>query len=459
MRKLKALSVSFLKGMMILSEGRVGFISLGCPKNQVDAEMMIARLSQAGYEIVDSALGADAVIINTCGFIEDAKKEAIDNILDMAQVKKDGLLGAVIVTGCLAQRYAEEIRKEIPEADAVIGIGANADIVDIVDRVLDGETIELFPPKENMPLSGERILTTPAHWAYLKIADGCSNCCTYCAIPSIRGPFRSRPMDEIVAEARTLAERGVRELILIAQDTTRYGEDLYGVSRLPELLKELCFIEGLDWIRILYCYPDRITDKLLKVMRDNDKILKYIDLPLQHCNGKILSAMNRTGDYGSLTALLKKIRSYMPDCVLRTTLITGFPGETDEDFNELSEFVKEAQFDRLGCFAYSPEEGTKAALMDNIPERELAEHRGEVIMEQQYRYFVEKQKVFIGTIQQCIVDVYDTYTDCYCGRTRRDAPEIDSCVYFTSEKPLEPGDIADVKILEVSDCDLTGVVV
>lgn len=442
--------------MMILSEGRIGIISLGCPKNQVDAELMIAKLKQAGYEIADSALGADAVIINTCGFIEDAKKEAIDNILEMAQVKKDGLLGAIIVTGCLAERYAEEIRKEIPEADAVIGIGANADIAEVVGRVLDGETVELFPPKENMPLSGERILTTPAHWAYLKIADGCSNCCTYCAIPSIRGPFRSRPLEEVVAEARRLSENGVRELILVAQDTTRYGEDIYGVSKLPELLKELCFIERLDWIRILYCYPDRITDKLLRVMRDNDKILNYIDLPLQHCSGRILSAMNRTGDRQSLLVLIEKIRSYMPDCVLRTTLITGFPGENEDDFNELSEFVKEAQFDRLGCFAYSPEEGTEAALMDDIPEREVAEHRGEIIMEQQYRYFVDKQQKFVGTVQQCIVDIYDDYTDCYCGRTWRDAPEIDSCVYFTSEKPLDTGDVVDVKILEVSDCDLSG---
>lgn len=438
---------------------KIGFISLGCPKNQVDSELMLKKLSDAGFEIIDTAVGADVVIINTCGFIEEAKKEAIDNILEMAQLKEDGEVGKIIVIGCMAQRYKDEILNEMSEVDAVAGIGINGDIVKFVEDVLAGEKKSEYPPKEALPLEGERILTTPEYWAYLKISDGCSNCCTYCAIPSIRGPFRSRPIESIVSEAKTLAENGVKELIVIAQDTTRYGLDIYGELKLPELLTELVKIDGIEWIRLLYCYPDRLTDELLEVMRDNEKILNYIDLPLQHADGRILKAMNRTGDKDSMLALIKKIRSYMPDCIIRTTFITGFPGEDEEAFTALSEFVEEAQFDRLGCFAYSAEEGTKAAEMPDQIDRETAQHRGEVIMEQQYDIFTDKQRDLIGTVQSCIVEDYDRYTDSYTGRTWMDAPEIDSSICFVSHKDLENGDIVKVEITDTNEYDLIGEVV
>lgn len=438
---------------------KIGFISLGCPKNQVDSELMLKKLSDAGFEIIDTAVGADVVIINTCGFIEEAKKEAIDNILEMAQLKEDGDVGKIIVIGCMAQRYKDEILSEIPEVDAVAGIGINGDIVKFAEAVLAGEKTSEFPPKTDLPLDGERILTTPDYWAYLKISDGCSNCCTYCAIPSIRGPFRSRRIESIVDEARALAAGGVKELIVIAQDTTRYGLDLYGELKLPALLRELVKIDGIEWIRLLYCYPDRITDELLEVMRDNKKILNYIDLPLQHADGRILKAMNRAGDKESLLALIGKIRSYMPDCIIRTTFITGFPGEDEEAFTTLSEFVEEAEFDRLGCFAYSAEEGTKAAEMEDQVDRELAQRRGEIIMEQQYDIFTDKQRDLIGTVQRCIVEDYDGWSDSYTGRTWMDAPEIDSTICFVSHKNLENGDFADVEITDVNEYDLIGEVV
>lgn len=438
---------------------KIGFISLGCPKNQVDSELMLKKLSDAGFEIIDTAFGADVVIINTCGFIEEAKKEAIDNILEMAQLKEDGDVGKIIVIGCMAQRYKDEILREMPEVDAVAGIGINGDIVQFVQDVLYGGKECEFPPKTAMPLEGERILTTPDHWAYLKISDGCSNCCTYCAIPSIRGPFRSRTVESITAEAKDLAARGVKELIVIAQDTTRYGLDLYGELKLPALLRELVKIDGIEWIRLLYCYPDRLTDELLEVMRDNDKILDYIDLPLQHADGGILKAMNRTGDRESLTALIKKIRSYMPDCIIRTTFITGFPGEDEDAFTALSEFVEENRFDRLGCFAYSAEDGTKAAEMEDQVDRETAQHRGEIIMEQQYDIFTDKQRDLIGTVQRCVVEDYDRYTDSYTGRTWMDAPEIDSSICFVSRKDLDIGDFVDVEITDTNEYDLIGEVI
>ena len=435
---------------------KIGFISLGCPKNQVDSEIMLQKLADAGYEIVDTAFGADVVIINTCGFIEAAKQEAIDNILEMGQYKEDGEVGKIIVIGCMAERYREEILREMPEVDAVAGLGANGDIVRLVERTLAGLDANAFPPKEEMPLSGGRMLTTPEHWAYLKISDGCSNCCSYCAIPMIRGPFRSRPMEDIVAEAETLASGGVKELIVVAQDTTRYGLDLYGELRLPALLERLCRIEGLQWIRLLYCYPDRITDELLETMRSEPKLLHYIDLPLQHADGKILKAMNRTGDRESLTALIGHIRSYLPDCVLRTTFITGFPGETEEDFTELCEFVGDIGFDRLGCFAYSPEEDTPACEFPDQVDKETAEARGDTLMEMQYRIFEKKQLSLIGTTAQCIVEGYDAFSDSYFGRTWRDAPEIDSAIRFVSDRALETGDIVPVEIYETDEYDLIG---
>ncbi len=437
----------------------VGFISLGCPKNQVDAELMLSKIEKAGYNIVDVAYEADVVVINTCGFIEDAKKEAIDNILEMAELKKEGSISKILVTGCLAERYKDEIIKEIPEVDGVIGLGANADIVDALRSVMNGEKVGIYPEKEKMPLGGERLLTTPQHWAYLKIADGCSNCCTYCAIPSIRGGFRSRPMEEIVSEASKLASDGTKEIIIIAQDTTRYGLDLYGELKLPELLRKLDEIDGIEWIRMLYCYPDRITDELLDTMANSKKVLHYIDIPLQHADGRVLKAMNRTGDRDSLEALVDKIREKMPDVVLRTTFITGFPGEDEEAFNNLSEFVDDIMFDRLGCFAYSAEDGTPAADFDNQVDEEVRKHRADVIMEQQFDIFQFRQKKLIGTTIRCIVEGYDAYTDSYFGRTWKDAPEIDSVVYFTGKGDYNEGDMVDVEIFDINEYDLMGEIV
>ena len=437
----------------------VGFISLGCPKNQVDAEIMLAKVQNAGFNIVDVAYDADVVVINTCGFIEDAKKEAIESILEMAELKKDGEIRKILVTGCLAQRYQHEIFDELPEVDGVMGIGANDDIVDAINALLSDKKFESYPDKENMPLGGERLLTTPQHWAYLKVADGCSNNCTYCAIPYIRGKFRSRPMDEIIAEAKKLAEDGTKELIVIAQDTTRYGLDLYGELKLPELLRELNKIDGVEWIRILYCYPDRITDELIDTMAECEKVLHYIDLPLQHADGKVLKSMNRTGDRQSLTALIDKIRDKMPDVVLRTTFITGFPGEDEEAFTNLAEFADDIQFDRLGCFAYSAEEDTPAADFDNQVEEDVKKHRADIIMEQQFDIMQYKQKLLIGQTLKCIVEGYDGYTDSYFGRTWMDAPEIDSVVYFTGKGEYNEGDIVDVEIFDINDYDLLGEIV
>lgn len=438
---------------------KIGMISLGCPKNQVDAEIMLAKLAEGGFEITNDVDGADAVIVNTCGFIEDAKKEAIENILDMAELKKEGVIGKIIVTGCLAERYKEEILSEIPEIDAVVGIGSNADICEVCRRALSGETVETFGEKTCLPLSGERLLTTPPWFAYLKIAEGCSNHCTYCAIPAIRGEFRSRPAEEILEEAKDLAKSGVKELIVVAQDTTRYGEDLYGKSALPALLKALSQIEQLQWIRVLYCYPERISDELLEVMASSDKLLNYLDIPIQHADAGVLKAMNRKGDKESLLALLQKIREKLPDAVLRTTLITGFPGETEEAFETLCEFVKEAQFDRLGCFAYSTEEGTPAALLPDQIDEEVRKERGEVVMEQQYRIFEAKNEALVGQILPTVVEGYDAYTDSYFGRTWRDAPDIDGQVHFTCGYELHEGDFVEVEIFEVQDYDLIGEVV
>lgn len=437
----------------------VGFISLGCPKNQVDAELMLAKIEKAGFNIVDVAYEADVVVINTCGFIEDAKKEAIDNILEMAELKNEGSIQKIIVTGCLAERYKDEIMKEFPEVDGVIGLGANGDIVAVINAVMSDAAVAQFPEKDEMPLGGERLLTTPQHWAYLKIADGCSNCCTYCAIPAIRGGFRSRPIEEIVEEAEKLAADGTKEIIVIAQDTTRYGLDLYGELKLPELLRRLNDIDGLEWIRMLYCYPDRITDELIDTMASCEKVLHYIDLPLQHADGRVLKAMNRTGDRASLEALIDKIREKMPDVVLRTTFITGFPGEDEEAFNNLSEFIDDIMFDRLGCFAYSAEEGTPAAEMDNQVDKDVRKHRADVIMEQQYDIFEFKQRKLIGEKIKCIVEGYDAYTDSYFGRTWKDAPEIDSVVYFTGIGDYNEGDIVDVEIFDINEYDLLGEIV
>lgn len=437
---------------------KIGMVSLGCPKNQVDAEIMLYRLKEAGYEITGNEGEADLVIVNTCGFIEDAKREAIDNILELGQLKEDGSLKGLIVTGCLAERYANEVIDEMPEIDALLGIGCNADIVSVVERVLSGEKgIALFAEKEKLDMDSDRILATPRYTAYLRVADGCDNCCTYCTIPSIRGHFRSRTMESVLDEANRLARRGVRELVVIAQDTTRYGEDIYGKLMLAELLNKLCEIDGIEWIRILYAYPERITDELLDTMASQPKIMKYIDIPIQHCNGEVLHNMNRRGDRRSLTELIAKIRAKMPDVAIRTTLITGFPGETEEQFTELCEFVNEIGFDRLGCFAYSAEEGTPAAEMDNQCEKSVKERRAEVIMNDQLRIISEKNQEKIGKTLDILVEGYDNYIRCCFGRSYADAPEIDAKIFFapSSPRPSE-GDIVKVEIFDTIEYDLLG---
>lgn len=436
---------------------KIGMISLGCPKNQVDAEHMLALMDAEGWEIVDYVDGCDAVIVNTCGFIDDAKKEAIENILDMVELKKEGVISKIIVTGCLAQRYKDEIVKEIPEVDAVIGIGANGDIIKTVEEVMSGvDTIEKYPPQCELPLEGQRILTTPQYWAYLKIGEGCSNRCTYCTIPSIRGNMRSRSMENVIDEAKQLAESGVKELILIAQDTTSYGLDLYGELKLPELLNELCKIDSIEWIRLLYCYPDRITDELIETMKNQEKVVNYIDLPLQHADDKILKAMNRRGDQALIRNVISKLRAEIPDVVIRTTFIVGFPGEGEEEFETLAEFVNEIEFDRLGVFTFSPQEGTPAFDMEDQVDEDIKTRRGEVIMQDQYSIMEEKNNEKIGKTYKVVVEDYDGYSDSYTGRTYMDAPEIDGLVKFTSHKDLDIGDFVDVEIFDVEDYDLIG---
>ena len=436
---------------------KVGMISLGCPKNQIDAEIMLKKLVDADYLLVNETDQAEIVIVNTCGFIEDAKREAIDTILEMADLKEDGIIEKILVTGCLAERYADEIFAEIPEVDGVIGLGANVDIVSICDSLYEAlEPVSSFPDKENLPLDGGRILTTPEYTAYLKIAEGCSNRCSYCAIPSIRGDFRSRQFEDVIDEAKMLCEKGVKELILVAQDTTKYGEDLYGESRLPDLLDELNKIEGLAWIRLLYCYPDRVTDALIDAIARNEKVRNYIDIPMQHADGEVLKLMNRKGDKESLLALVNKLRNKIPDIVIRTTFITGFPGESEDAFTTLSEFVNEAQLDRVGCFAYSREEGTPAYDFDNQVDPEVAAERAEAIMTQQYTIADNKLDECMGKTFDVLVEGYDPYTDSYYGRTYMDAPDIDNNVILTSGYRIDDGDIVPVEIFDKNEYGLIG---
>ncbi|MGN0632427.1 MAG: 30S ribosomal protein S12 methylthiotransferase RimO [Oscillospiraceae bacterium] len=440
---------------------RVGMVSLGCPKNQIDAEKMMYSLRKYGFELIQDAALADAAIINTCGFIQSAKEEAIETILEFLELKKEGRIKCVICTGCLAERYKEEILSSLEGLDAVVGLGCDGEIAEIVNRAVRGENENkvFSAPKTCLPLEGGRVISTQPFYAYLKIAEGCSNCCTYCAIPSIRGGFRSRTMENILEEAKWLAESGVTELVVVAQDTTRYGEDIYGESRLPELLSELCKIDGFKWIRTLYLYPERITDKLIDTIAKEDKLVKYMDIPIQHCNGEVLKRMNRHGDKASLTALMEKLRERIPGVVLRTTLITGFPGETTEQFEELSEFVNEVRFDRLGCFAYSPEEGTPAAEFDGQLDDDEKQRRAEIITEQQMFINDSLNQQMIGNTVEVVVEGFDRYAECCFGRSAADAPEIDGKIFFTSEKRLSVGEYVKVRIDDLLDCDLLGTVV
>ncbi len=435
---------------------KIAMVSLGCPKNQVDAEVMLKSLADAGFIIGVEEAEADAIIINTCGFIESAKEEAIENILEAAAYKKEGNLKALIVTGCLAERYKDDITEEIPEVDVVVGIGSNKDIAKIVSEALDGKKKNHFGKKSDLSLDGERILGSYPFTAYLKIADGCNNCCTYCAIPLIRGKMRSRTIESCVKEAEKLVEGGVREIVVVAQDTTAYGEDLYGESKLPELLEELSKIEKLKWIRVLYTYPERITDKLLNVINENEKIVKYLDIPLQHINGDILKRMNRKGDRKSITALIEKIRSKVEGITLRTTFITGFPGETEEQFAELHQFIKDTRFERLGCFAYSPEEDTVAATFDGQIDAQTKEDRLSLIMDDQMVISAEKNEEKIGERVTVLVEGYDDYLKCYFGRTPFDAPEVDGKIFFFATRPLNFGEFVDVTVNDSIEYDLLG---
>lgn len=435
---------------------KISMVSLGCPKNQVDAEQMLYSLKQAGYEIGVPEAEADAIIINTCGFIEDAKSEAIENILEAAQYKKDGKCKAVIVTGCLAERYKDDVTEEIPEADVCVGIGSNGNIAEIVKNAIEGNAQNSYGAKENLDLNAKRILGGWPYTAYLKVADGCDNCCTYCAIPKIRGRMRSRKIEDCVAEARELAQRGVRELIVVAQDTTAYGADLYGQSKLCDLLSELCKIDGIEWIRTLYTYPERITDDFLRLLANESKLVKYLDIPIQHANGEILKRMNRRGDKDSLMALINKIRATVPGVTLRTTLITGFPGETEEQYEELHNFVRESKFDRLGCFTYSAEEGTIAAELPDQIDQQIKQDRAEHIMETQLDIAAACNEAKIGTVQKVLIEGWDDYIKCYYGRSEADAPEIDGKVFFMAKEQLLIGDFVDVQINDILEYDLLG---
>ena len=436
---------------------KVGMVSLGCPKNQMDAELMLAKLEQAGFELVAESGLADVVIVNTCGFIEDAKKESIENILEFAQLKQEGRIQRIIVTGCLAERYQEELVTELPECDGVLGLGANGDLVEAVRRVMGGEKTVRFPAKDCWSLEGDRLQTTPSFFAYLRIGDGCNNCCTYCAIPSIRGRLRSRPMESLLAEAEKLAADGVKELILVAQDTTLYGTDLYGEARLPQLLRGLCGIEGIRWIRLLYCYPEHITDELLDVMAAEDKVLNYMDIPIQHVSGKVLTAMNRTGDARTLRELIARIRDRVPGIVLRTTVMTGFPGEGEAEFVELCQFIQDVKFERLGCFAFSPEEGTVAASLPGQIEEEEKQRRRDIVMEEQTRISDAYNQAQVGKTIPVLVESYDRYAECWFGRSEGDAPDIDGKVFFSCPRgAVQPGRLVQVNITDAMDWDLMG---
>lgn len=433
---------------------KVGMISLGCPKNQVDGEVMLEKLNKSGFEIAQNIEDSDVMIINTCGFIEDAKREAIETILEVAEYKKAGIISAIVVTGCLAERYQDEIIKEIPEVDSVIGIGADNDIVKVCHKALLGVRTSFYPDKKYLLLEGDRMLSTPKHWAYLKISDGCDNRCSYCAIPLIRGGYIERPMENIIREAQNLAAKGIKELIIIAQDTTKYGLKLYGEYRLASLLKELVKIDGIEWIRLYYCYPDRVTDELIDVIASEKKICPYIDIPLQHCDKNILKAMHRTGSYEELKDLLFKMKEKIPNLALRTTFMVGFPGESDEYFEELCRFIKEIKFDKMGCFTYSAEEDTPAAEYDNQIDEDIKQRRADVLMDIQYSISEQLNKARVGNTYKVIVDSFED--GMYNGRAYFDSPEIDSGIIFKSSDKLEIGEFVNVKITGCDGYDLIG---
>lgn len=441
---------------------KVAMVSLGCAKNQVDAEQMMATIADdGGYAFVEEPGLADIVLVNTCGFIASAKEEAINWIMELIDLKNEGTIKHIVVTGCLSERYRGQFAEEFPEVDAVVGISEYPRIAQILGEVTGGGHICCFGTKEAHTMEGKRILSTMPHYAYMRIADGCDNCCTYCAIPQIRGRYRSRPMEKIVDEAKLLARDGVKELVIIAQDTTRYGLDLYGRLALPELLDKLCEIDGFKWIRLLYCYPERITDELIDCIKRQDKIVKYLDIPMQHCDGQLLKRMNRKGNEDSLRALVAKLRAEIPDITLRTTFITGFPGETEGQFNKLGEFAEDMHFERMGCFAYSEEENTPAASFPDMVDEEVREHRKEILEEQQDTRVAQLYEDMIGTQTEVVVEGYDKYLEHYFGRSAMFAPEIDGMIYFRApkERGLKTGDFVDITLTDVVDNNLIGEIV
>lgn len=437
----------------------IGFISLGCAKNQVDCERMMYRVQEAGHTVKGDIVGSDVVVINTCGFIDSAKSEAIDHILQTAALKDEGLVGKILVTGCLSQRYQNMIREEMPEVDGVLGTGSYTEIVPAIEALLNGEDVSIFGSIDAPEQETGRIMTTPEHYAFIKIAEGCDNRCSYCIIPYLRGKFRSRQMDDVLYEARMLAASGVKELIVVAQDTSRYGTDLPDHKRLlPELLRELCKIEELKWVRVHYVYPDEIDDEFIEVMATEPKIVKYLDIPIQHCNSKILKLMNRRGDGDFLRQLFVKLRSRIPDLVIRTSLITGLPGEGEEEFQELCDFLREVRLERVGAFAFSPEEGTPAAEMEFV-DNEIAVKRAEIVEMIQSSIMDDWCESMIGRELEVLVDGYDEEVEQFYGRSYADSPDIDGRVWIATEEPIHEGDFVHVMIEGCIEGDLSGYLV
>ena len=437
----------------------IGFISLGCAKNQVDCERMMYRVQEAGHTVKADIVGSDVVVINTCGFIDSAKSEAIDFILQTAALKAEGLVGKILVTGCLSQRYQKDILSEMPEVDGILGTGSFPEIVPAIEKLLAGEQVTDFGSIDAPEQETGRIMTTPEHYAFLKIAEGCDNRCAYCIIPYLRGKYRSRQMDDVLYEARLLAANGVRELIVVAQDTSRYGTDLPGGKRLlPELLRELCKIEQLHWIRVHYVYPDEIDDEFIQVMAEEPKIVKYLDIPIQHCNSQVLERMNRRGDGKFLRELFAKLRKNIPDLVIRTSLITGLPGEGNAEFEELCQFLREQRLERVGAFAFSPEEGTPAAEMEFV-DNETAQKRAEIIEMIQSSIMDDYNTSLIGRKMEVLVDGYDAEQEQFFGRTFADSPDIDGRVWIATQEPIREGSFVTVKMEGCIDGDLTGYVV
>ena len=435
---------------------RIGMVSLGCAKNQVNAEQMLFLLQQAGYEVSGTPEDCDLAIVNTCGFIDSAKQEAIDNILALGQLKAEGRLGKILVTGCLAQRYQEEIVKEMPKVDGILGTGSYYDIVAAVKKVLAGRQVLQFDDIDAPIDETDRILTTPEHYAYLKIAEGCDNQCSYCIIPQLRGRYRSRELDDVLYEARRLAQDGVKEIIVVAQDITRYGIDLEGHELLlPKLLRELCKIDGIHWVRLHYLYPEVLTDEMIDVIAEEPKIVKYIDLPIQHINDEILRKMNRRGDKKFLEDMFRKLRERIPGVVLRTSLIAGLPGEGEAEFEELCQFLREFKLERVGAFVFSPEEGTLAATME-YPPQEVAQQRAERLAEIQSRIMDEYNESLIGTELEILCEGYDPEEDAYFGRSYGDSPDIDGKVWFSADRTVKVGEFVNVAVTDVYDGELIG---